>query len=92
MSTGTVIFLLVTAGAFVWMFSMHRGSHAHGGHAGGMGGCGGGHNHGGSGGHDQQRAPDETPGEEKKPLLGSPGTGSDTSTPAPAGSHRHRGC
>ena len=36
MSTGTLIFLLLTVGAVVWMFSMRRGGHGHS----GLGCCG----------------------------------------------------
>ena len=86
MSTGTLIFLLLTVGAVFWMFSMHRG----GGHAHGMsGGCGG-HGHG----NDQKDKPTHDASHEhgQKPLLGPPGKQSTTPAQAPAASHRHRGC
>lgn len=89
MSAGSLIFLLLIAGSVFAMFSMHRGGHAHG----GMGGCGGGHNHGGG---DREEEPADThaghEGHETKPLLGPPGTRSGEPASAPAQGHRHRGC
>lgn len=84
MSVGSLIFLLLIVGSFVAMFSMHRGGgHSHGGLAGGHGG------HGGHGNEDEQTA-GHAGHEQKKPLLGPPGTQS--GQPAPADHERHRGC
>jgi hypothetical protein len=90
MSAGNLIFLLLIIGGVFAMFSMHRGGHAHGGMGGGGGGHGG-HSHGGDQGHEAEHDRNASE-EEKKPLLGPPGTGGNTPTPAAAGGHRHRGC
>ena len=77
MDAGNLIFLLLIVVGMFGMFAMHRGRHGHG----GMGGCGGGHSHG----YDDEPAPDARRGDEKKPLLGPPGTQSSPTARAPAG-------
>lgn len=79
MSAGTLIFLLLIGGGLFAMFSMHRGgSHSHG-----MGGgCGGGHGHT-HGSSEEPRAE-----EEKKPLLGKPGSHGHDREPAAADDKR----
>lgn len=90
MSNSTLIFLLFVIGLPLVMMFMHRGGHAHGGMG---GGCGGGHGgHGGDHGHDAEPAPDAAGEQEKKPLLGPPGTATNAPAPIPAEEHRHRGC
>lgn len=88
MSTGTLIFLLLTVGAVVWMFSMRRGGHTHGGMGGG--GCCGGHGHGTNQDDDPSRDASYEP--EQKPLVGPRGTQSTALASAPASSRGHRGC
>ncbi len=85
MSAGNLIFLLVVVGGAVAMFSMHRGGgHSHGTHGGGDRG------HGSSG---SQAPTNEPPVEEKKPLLGKPGTRTHDHEVEPAADeHRHRHC
>ena len=86
MNAGNVLFLLLIVGSVFGMFFMHRGGHGHG----GMGGCGG-HSHGP--GRDNELVREPRDGEEKKPLLGPPGTQSGSSLPAPGGRREHRhGC
>lgn len=85
MSAGNLIFLLVVIGGAVAMFSMHRGGgHSHGTHGGGD------HGHGSSG---NQASSNEPPVEEKKPLLGKPGTRTHEHEAEPAADERrHRHC
>ena len=83
MDAGSLIFLLLIVGGVFAMFAMHRG----GGHSHGMGGgCGGGHGHN----HSDEPAPDAARGDEKKPVLGPPGTPSNAPAPGPAHGRRHR--
>lgn len=83
MSSSTLIFLLFVIGLPLAMMFMHRGGHAHG----GMGGGG----HGGNHRDETERAPDAAgEEEEKKPLLGPPGTASSAPAPVPAKGQRHR--
>ena len=85
MSVGSLIFLLLIVGSFLAMFSMHRG----GGHS--HGGCGGGHGgHGGHRGDEDEHTAEHSGHEQRKPLLGPPGTQS--GQPVPAEPRRHRGC
>lgn len=86
MSAQNLIFLLVVVGGVVAMFSMHRG----GGHSHGMHGSGGHDGHGSSG---RQASTNEPPVEEKKPLLGKPGTRTHEHEAEPADDERrHRHC
>lgn len=92
MSFGSLIFLLLIVGSFLAMFSMHRGGgHSHGGLG---GGCGGHSGHDGHGGRSDEDVPDaEHSGhEQRKPLLGPPGTKSGQPVSAAAEPRRHRGC
>lgn len=91
MNGGNLIFLLLLSGAVLWMFSMHRGGHSHGGMG---GGCGGGHSHGSD--PQDEAAPDTSHEREQTLLLGPPGSqrGAPAPAPAPAPAHapRRRGC
>ena len=86
MNASNVVFLLLIVGSVVAMTWMHRAGQGRG----GMGGCGGhGRNHGG---HDES-TPDRHGEEEKKPLLGPPGAGRDSSASKVADTEKHRrGC
>jgi len=81
MSSGNLIFLLVLVGGVVTMFSMHRG----GGRSHGMGRCCGGHGHGSS---DDHGSSEESGKEQKKPLLGKPGSHTHDREPATEGGKR----
>ena len=84
MNSGTIFLLLLLLAGPLMMFVMHRGGHGHG----GMGGCGGhGHN------RSDEPTPDAHRGDEKKPLLGPPGTEANAPAPVAAEGHKHRhGC
>ena len=78
MDAGNLIILLLIGGGLFAMFSMHR----RGGHSHGMGGGpGGGHGH-------TRGSSDEPREEEKKPLLGKPGSQGHDREPAAADDKR----
>lgn len=81
MDAGNLIILLLIGGGLFAMFSLHRrGGHSHG--AGG--GCGGGHGH-------THGSSDEPREEEKKPLLGKPGSQGHEHEREPAAADGKRG-